>query len=260
MSVQKTYSVDSLTVQIFPTRQEMGESAAMAASAYLISLLEQKKEVNLLFAAAPSQNEFLSCLSRNKRIDWSRINAFHMDEYIGLPSDHPAGFYNFLKRSIFDALPLRTVNQLNGNAADPEAEARRYGELLAAHPLDIAFIGVGENGHIAFNDPSVANFYDPKTVKIVRLEEKCRMQQVHDGCFARLEDVPSHALTVTVPGIFNASRILCVVPAQTKAKAVLSMLTDPVDERCPASILRRHPAAALYCDLSSASLLPVLAD
>lgn len=176
-----------------------------------------------------------------------------MDEYVGLDAAHPAGFRNYLKRTVFDRLPLGSVNLINGNAEDPEEEARRYGQLLAAHPADICLLGVGENGHLAFNDPPVADFNDPVFAKVVKLEEKCRLQQVHDGCFEEIGQVPGHAITVTIPGLTAARSMFCSVPAATKAEAVRDMLNGQVTERCPASILTTHPDAALYLDRDSAS-------
>lgn len=251
MANKDTY-VDLLRVRVFSSRAEMGSCCAKEAAAYLRELLQHKDTVNVMFAAAPSQNEVLETL-RNEDIDWTRVNAFHMDEYIGLPADHPAGFGNFLRRSIFDHLPFRAVHFLNGAAPDAKEECRRYGMLLKNHPLDICLLGVGENGHIAFNDPPTADFQDADTVKIVELEHTCRMQQVHDGCFPHLEDVPTHAMTVTIPALLHASRMYCAVPSQTKAPAVHAMLNGPIHTGCPASVLRRHPSASLYLDQAAAS-------
>ena len=185
------------------------------------------------------------------------MNAFHMDEYIGLAPDAPQGFANFLRAAIFTKVPFRSVNCLDGTAAsrDPAAECARYSQLLRRFPVDITCMGIGENGHIAFNDPPVADFDDPALVKPVALDEICRNQQVHDGCFATLDDVPTHALTLTVPALMHAAQVFCVVPAATKARAVRDTLLGDIRTACPASILRRHPAATLYLDADSASLL-----
>lgn len=245
---------DALAVKIFETREEMGQSAASDAIVCIKTLLIKKSTVNVMFAAAPSQNEFLKALAESD-VDWTRVNAFHMDEYVGLDSSHPAGFRNFLKKAIFDKCNFRSVNLINGNCDTPEAECVRYGKLLYENPLDICLMGVGENGHIAFNDPTVADFHDEKKIKIVKLEEVCRLQQVHDGCFQKLDDVPSCAFTVTIPVLASALHVFCVVPAITKAHAIQKMLNGPVSEACPASILRRHANATLYLDRDAASLL-----
>lgn len=249
---KREMTVDRLPVKIFDTRQEMGCCAGKEAAQAIRELLKEKERVNVIFAAAPSQNETLETLCREPDIDWGRVNAFHMDEYVGLDPDHPAGFGNFLNRAIFGRLPFASVNRINGNAADPAAEARRYGELLKDNPPDICLLGIGENGHIAFNDPPVADFADPCTVKLVTLEDRCRWQQVHDGCFETIDQVPLQALTLTIPILCAAKKMFCSVPAVTKAEAVKNMLTGPVSTACPASILRRHEAAVLYLDADAA--------
>ena len=207
-----------LQVQVFDTREEMGRRAGKDIAAKLKELLREKEEVNIMFAAAPSQNETLLTLMADAGIEWERVNAFHMDEYIGLKEDYPADFRSFLKNAVFSKKTFKSVNLINGNAEEPEKEAERYSELLRSHPLDICVLGVGENGHIAFNDPAEADFHDKKLVKIVELEERCRMQQVHDGCFREPDEGPSHALTVTIPGLCAAEWMYCSVPAAAKAE------------------------------------------
>jgi len=218
-------------------------------------LLSQQPELNMIFGAAPSQNEFLEALCAEKDIAWERINAFHMDEYLKLPADAPQTFGYFLKERIFDKLPFRSVNYLDGNNPDPEQECERYASLLRQYPVDIVCLGIGENGHIAFNDPHVAFFNDPQSVKIVDLDEACRKQQVNDGCFATLEDVPTHALTLTIPALMNGKYLFCMVPSIRKAWAVFHTLTDPISEVIPATRLREHDNATLYIDADSAGML-----
>ena len=244
----KTISINQFRVKIYDTRAEMGFCAADEAAAAIRGVLAQKEECNMIFAAAPSQNEMLAALAAQPGIEWNRVNAFHMDEYIGLAPDAPQGFANFLRAAIFTKVPFRSVNCLDGTAAsrDPAAECARYSQLLRRFPVDITCMGIGENGHIAFNDPPVADFDDPALVKPVALDEICRNQQVHDGCFATLDDVPTHALTLTVPALMHAAQVFCVVP---------DTLLGDIRTACPASILRRHPAATLYLDADSASLL-----
>ena len=256
MSVLKDFYCDKLHVRVFDSRRAMGDCAGSEAVECIKKLLEEKETLNVMFAAAPSQNETLEALCADTEIDWTRINAFHMDEYVGLDAAHPAGFRNFLKRAIFDAKPFRTINLLNGNAEDPEEEAKRYDQLLRDNPLDVCILGVGENGHVAFNDPPVADFDDPKMVKIVELEQVCRQQQVHDGCFEDISQVPTHALSVTVPGLMQAKHLFCSVPAKTKAEAIRHMINDEISEKCPATILRLQDDARLYTDADAgASLL-----
>ncbi|GHU75805.1 hypothetical protein AGMMS49992_20450 [Clostridia bacterium] len=242
---------DSLKVKTFANRLSMGEAAAHDTAAALRDALAAKDEINVVFAAAPSQNEFLAALVKQDGIDWQRINAFHMDEYVGLPADTPQRFGNFLNEAIFSKVPFKSIHYINGQA-DPDMEAARYSKLLETFPTNIVCMGVGENGHIAFNDPPVADFNDLLLVKRVQLEHACRMQQVHDGCFAALDDVPTHALTLTVPALVRGKQLFCVVPGERKSSAVKAMLTGPINEACPASILRSHPCAALYIDADSA--------
>ena len=250
----KAFDVDKLHVKIYDSRQQMGEAAAAEAGAYLRQLLSSQEEVRVVFAAAPSQNEFLSALCRESGINWRRVHALHMDEYVGLPSDAPQGFGNFLRRAIFDKLPFGKVDYI-GSEGDPGQLMARYDAILSEKKVDVVFMGIGENGHIAFNDPHVADFNDPLRIKKVDLDLKCRTQQVHDGCFARLEEVPKYALTLTVPALAAAPRLFCIVPAPTKAEAVKATVEGPVGAHCPATVMRLHPDATLYLDPDSAALL-----
>ena len=247
----KTIQSGRLITLIYRNRQEMGKAAGTAAGEKLRELLALQDEVNVIFAAAPSQNEMLEVLVSFPGIDWTRVNGFHMDEYTGLPSDAPQGFGNFLRERVFEKLPFKNVYYLNGNAADLSAECARYEKLLEEHPVDLVCMGIGENGHIAFNDPWVADFSDPVKVKTVPLDPVCRQQQVNDGCFGSLDEVPKEALTLTIPALTAAPYLICTVPAATKAEAVLHTVRGPVTPDCPASILQNHPSAQMFCDAES---------
>ena len=251
----KSYKVDKLAVEIYENRVLMGEAAARDIKQKIAELLKSKREINMIFAAAPSQNDVLKALAEDKEIEWNRVNAYHMDEYIGLDKNAPQCFGNFLKDHIFGLTPFKSVNYIDVTAIDPEAEAERYGKILNQNPTDIVVMGIGENGHIAFNDPPVADFNDKRTVKPVKLDEKCRQQQVNDGCFESLDKVPTHAITLTVPTLVRAPYLFCIVPAPTKANAVYETLNGSIDEHCPASILRKHDCAKLYLDNESSKLL-----
>jgi len=253
--MMKSFQKDALKVQIYPTRAEMGLHAAREIKVRILALLESQEAVNIIFAAAPSQNEVLQGLVSDPEIPWDRINAFHMDEYIGLPADAPQRFGNFLKERLFGLVAFKNVFYLDASAEDAWAECERYGSLLKEYPTDIVVMGIGENGHVAFNDPPVADFRDPQAVKPVALDEICRNQQVHDGCFASLEEVPETALTLTVPTLFSGKYLFCIVPAPTKAAAVRDTLQGSVGEVCPATVLRLHKNAVLYLDGESSSLL-----
>jgi glucosamine-6-phosphate deaminase len=220
-------------------------------------ILNAGKNLSIVFASAPSQNEFLEELSQIPGIHWSKVTAFHLDEYIGLPSQAPESFGHFLRVKLFENVRPGNVHYLNGMAEDLEAECQRYAALLRAHPLDIACIGIGENGHLAFNDPPFADFQDPLRVKIVELDDVSRQQQVHDGCFKSLEQVPQKAITLTLPAILSAKFIYCIVPAHSKAEAVTRTLDGPISTSCPASILRTRPGAVLFLDTDSARLIKI---
>ena len=255
--MMKRFRKDQLEVKIFDSRAEMGREAANDVSACIKKLLESKQHINMIFAAAPSQNEVLAALKADKSIPWERIRAFHMDEYIGLPADAPQGFGNFLRRAIFDSVPFESVNFIDPTAPDAEEEAARYGKLIDDNPPDLIVMGIGENGHIAFNDPPVADFNDAKSAKVVELDEICRNQQVHDGCFSRIDLVPKQAVTLTVPVFSRAPHLFCVVPAPTKADAVYKTINGEIGERCPATVMRTHKDATLYLDPDSASKLEI---
>ena len=251
----KTFDKDLLKVNIYSSRDEMGAAAAADVKAAILRALGEKESINMIFAAAPSQNEVLANLANDKEIPWGRVNAFHMDEYIGLDKDAPQGFGNFLRDHIFGIAPFKSVNYIRIDAPDAEEECKRYSDLLSANPVDIVVLGIGENGHIAFNDPPFADFDDTKLVKTVKLDEVCRNQQVNDGCFASIDDVPTHALTLTVPALMSGKELYCIVPAKTKAKAVFETVNGAITPDCPASVLRTHARCTLYLDPDSASLL-----
>jgi len=229
----------------------MGKEAAVRVSEKIDELLQEQETVNIIFAAAPSQNEFLEAL-RQTPIEWARIRAFHMDEYIGLPPDAVQGFGNFLRERLFGTVDLLSVNYIDGGAADVQKECERYASLLRHFPPDIVCMGIGENGHIAFNDPPVADFSDAYVVKVVELDAACRQQQVNDGCFLELRQVPTYAITLTIPALMAGRFIYCIVPGRLKADAVFNTLYREVVEKYPASVLRRHEHAELFLDALSA--------
>ena len=251
MNPIKQLKKDSLLTEVYATRADMGLAAGAAAAAHLRRLLAEKETVNVIFAAAPSQNEIIAALIAAEGIDWTRVNAFHMDEYIGLSADAPQGFGNFLDNCLFSRVPFRSVNRIDCTASDPAAECARYTALLREFPTDLVCLGIGENGHIAFNDPGFAKFDDPETVKVVALDDVCRMQQVHDGCFASIDDVPTHALTLTVPTLAGAPHLVCTVPAPSKREAVAKTVLGPITDDVPATVMRMHPDCVMFCDADS---------
>lgn len=248
-------SVGNLQVNIYDSRDAMGKAAADHVAELIEGMLASRQTVRMIFAAAPSQNEFLSHLTASDRIEWSRVIAFHMDEYIGLPAESEQLFGKYLKDHLFSKIQMKEVHYLDAVAKNPDQECERYAALLKSHAIDIVCMGIGENGHIAFNDPPVADFNDPYLVKVVELDEQDRQQQVNDGCFATIADVPTHAITLTVPQLMSARCLSIVVPSERKATAVRNSLLGPVTTRVPASILRRHSQAKMFVDEPAASML-----
>jgi len=252
----RTMNADHLEVRIYETRAEMGVAAARHAADWIREVAGRKDEINIIFASAPSQNEFLKNLSGTP-LPWERVNAFHMDEYIGLAAGAPQGFANFLRRSIFEKVPFKAAYCID-SGAEPTTECGRYADLLTRYPADIIFMGIGENAHVAFCDPGVAFLNDPEIVKIVELDAACRNQQVNDGCFPTLADVPTHAFTITVPVMLRVPHMMLVAPTALKANAIRSVVRGPIDEMVPASLVRLHAEredAVLFTDANGASLL-----
>jgi glucosamine-6-phosphate deaminase len=235
--------------------EAMARLAAEDAADALRDAIESRGEANVMLATGNSQLAFLAELVQEPDIEWKHVRGFHMDEYVGLSPDHPASFQRYMRERVAAQLPEMEFDYLTGNTADPEAEARRYESLLRAHPLDLCCCGIGENGHLAFNDPPVADFADPRAVKIVALEPESRRQQVGEGHFASIDDVPTHAITVTIPALLAAQRVLAIVPEARKAEPVRATLDDPISTACPATILRRQSHATLYLDPESAALI-----
>ena len=251
---QRTFFCDRLEVRIFGDRGEAGAAGAETAAGIMREQIGRAGRAAVVFASAVSQDPFLAAL-RAQEIDWTRITAFHMDEYAGMSGDHPASFRRFLRERLFDHVPVAAFHQLDGEAADAEAECERYAGLLRRAEPCLVIMGIGENGHLAFIDPPVCDFGDPRDVRAVELDDVCRMQQVHDGAFARLQDVPRRALSLTVPFFLRVPRALVFVNGEHKSAAVRAALEGPVVEACPASALRRHPSAILFLDAAAASLL-----
>jgi glucosamine-6-phosphate deaminase len=242
-----------LAVEVYADRPAMGRAAAVVVSTELRRLVARDGRAAAVFASAPSQNEFLTALRADATIPWPRITAFHLDEYLGLAPSHPASFRRFLAERLFDHVDVRAFQGLDGEASDPEAECTRYAALLRENPAGLAILGIGENGHLAFIDPPVCDFGETKAVRVVELDPACREQQVHDGAFARIEDVPPRALSLTIPFLMGIARAVAIVPGPAKRTAVAAAVEGPVTCACPASILRRHPDATLFLDDASAA-------
>lgn len=235
----------------------MGAAAARLVQDEVARAVSRKGAARIIMACAPSQDDYYAALIPLARATpglWSRVEVFHMDDYVGLSAAHPQSFRHYLQTHFLAHVAVAAFHPLQAEAADVEAEARRYAAALAAEPIDVISLGIGENGHLAFNDPPVADFADPVGVKIVELDPICRQQQVNDGCFPRVEAVPRHALTVTLPVFASAGLLACIVPTARKSRAVRAALFDPIGPACPATLLRRHPRAHLFLDEAAAAL------
>ncbi|MDZ7958602.1 MAG: glucosamine-6-phosphate deaminase [Aulosira sp. DedQUE10] len=255
LAATKCFRVDELMVQIYNTEAEMAQNVAEIAQQYLQNVLQQKDTAAVLLATGNSQLKFLDALIALGGVDWSRIILFHLDEYLGISSDHSASFRRYLRERVEQRVNPQQFHYIEGDTLQPLAECDRYSKLLQAQPIDLCCLGVGENGHLAFNDPSVANFQDPYTVKLVKLDSLNRQQQVNTGHFPNLESVPQYAFTVSLPLICTAKKIICIAPEKRKAKVVKDILNGTISTKCPASILRQQTQATLFLDTNSASLL-----
>ncbi len=243
---------DQLEVKAFDSALEMGRTASKYVVSNITKAIDLKGEARIILATGASQFAFLDSLRTATDILWERVTVFHLDEYLGMSDNHPASFRRYLRERILDYVRPGKMHFLEADARDIKKEINRYTSLLIEKPIDIACIGIGENGHIAFNDPPVADFNDPLLVKKVELDEACRNQQLGEGWFADLNEVPTHALTLTVPAIVRSEVISCVVPDERKVEAVRETLYGVISENCPATILRTHKEAVLWLDKDSA--------
>ena len=252
--MSNTRTFDELTVEIYPDAAAISLAAFQRASRQIREAIGRRGYARVILATGNSQLEFLSLLRQAEDIDWSKVDLFHLDEYMGLEAEHASSFRYYLYENFVNHVNPRSFHGIDGTA-DPAAEARRYGELLNADSIDLSCLGVGNNGHLAFNDPPYADFNDPEAVKVVELDEVSRQQQVDGGLFPSLDSVPTHALTVTIPALLDAAHVQVLASGAHKAEAIRAALQDPITEDCPASVLRTARQAVLYLDQESASLL-----
>ncbi len=251
----KQFKIDELTVQIFSDDQALGAAAAVHAASIIREAIRLRSRAGIVVGTGNSQVQVIESLTQDPDVRWSAIEVFHLDEYVGIGNRHPASFRQWLDNHLVDKVRPGKVHYMAGDAPDLQVEMERYSKLLTEAPIDLSFVGFGENGHIAFNDPHVADFSDPLLVKIAELDEACRRQQVGEGHFPSIESVPLQALTLTCPALMIAKTWICCVPDMRKASAVKCALEGPVSTACPASLARVHPQSYLYLDRGSASLL-----
>lgn len=252
------FKADLLTTYIHENSKKMAAAAATAAAAVIVDSIEARGLARVILATAVSQVEFYESLVSCKAVDWSRIIVFHMDEFLGISESHSASFGRFLNQYLLTRIPVRAAHKIQGDALQPLRECARYEALLKESPIDLCCLGVGENGHIAFNDPDVADFKEEQWLKLVKMDDRCRQQQVKDKVFNTLNDVPSYAYTLTIPALMAARQIIGIVPGSHKAEAVARMLQNPVSTTCPASVLRQHPKAELHLDSLAAERLLIV--
>ncbi len=254
-SPERSFRCDLLPVHIFRGQPELADYMVRAVRETLSGAIQRQGRATAILATGNSQLRFLKLLATTGGVEWSKVTLFHMDEYLGIPADHPACFRRYLREKVEALVHPHTFHYLGGDADQPLEECARYTALLKAQPIDLCCLGIGENGHLAFNDPHVCNFNDPHWVKLVSLDTECRMQQVREGHFPNLAAVPPYAFTLTPPALLSAGRVLCLAPEARKAAPVQIALEGPISEKCPASVLRRCAQAELLLDLDSASRL-----
>ncbi len=250
-----SFRADLLNVYVYRSRQEMGAAAAAAAAEYITRSIAELGRAVGIFASAPSQTEFLNALVNTPGIEWTRVIGFHLDEYLGMDEGSPQSFRRYLLERLVKKVPMAEFHGLRGEAANPDAVCANYAALLKFRSPDFAALGIGENGHLAFIDPPVCDFNDSAIVRTVELDEACRLQQVHDGAFASMDEVPRRAITLTIPAIMSCRRLFVIVPGVRKQKAVREAIEGEITTKCPASILRRHHDAHLFLDGDAAAAI-----
>jgi glucosamine-6-phosphate deaminase len=253
------YRVEKLKIEIHPTREEAAVAAAKSAASSLTQLAKANDVFAAIFATGASQLETLQALTQIPGLPWAQIRGFHMDEYIGLSTDHPASFRRYLRDNLTHKVPMKEFFEIDGTACNPEQACKDYATLLRAANPQLCLLGIGENGHLAFNDPGVADFNDPLDVKVVQLDTMCRQQQAAEGWFGSFEEVPERAMTITIPALFRVPKLIASVPGARKAAIVRRALEDSISTACPATLLRTHPNATVYLDReSSAQVIDLL--
>lgn len=251
----KHFQIEGIKLKIHPDCRAAGLAAAETAAIAMRELATGKDQVGVIFATGASQFETLAALTQMDAVPWSRVVGFHMDEYVGIAPDHPASFRRYLRERLTEKVSMKEFHEIDGNAADPIEFADAYAEKLRAAKPQVCLLGIGENGHLAFNDPAVADFFDPLDAKVVSLDAMCRQQQAAEGWFPSAAAVPDQAITLTIPALLRIPQLIVSVPGRRKAKIVRRALLGPISTQCPATILRAHPNVTLYLDMESAAEL-----
>lgn len=249
----KFFKVENLKIEVHASRRSAGEAAARAAAEALRQLASERSTVGVIFATGASQLETLHALTAIPNLPWDHVAGFHMDEYVGLPADHPASFRRYLQENLTSRVNLAEFHGIDGTVPDPELMCREYGATLRSRDPQLCLLGIGENGHLAFNDPAEASFSDPLDMKIVSLDTVCRQQQVAEGWFSKLDEVPPRAMTLTIPTLLRVPKLIASVPGSRKAHIVKRTVEEPISTACPATIFRTHPDVTVYLDPESAA-------
>lgn len=249
----RRFQVENVKIEVHPTRESAGVAAARATADALLKLAQDRESIGVIFATGASQIETLRALIAIPDLPWSKVRGFHMDEYVGMSPEHPASFRRYMHEKLTQKVKMQEFREIDGSSPDPEAVCRDYIEALHNANPQLCLLGIGENGHLAFNDPPVANFHDPVDMKVVQLDTVCRQQQAAEGWFHSLEEVPQRAITLTIPTLFRVPKLIASVPGKRKASIVRRALDEPVSTDCPATLLRTHPDATIYLDRDSAS-------
>lgn len=251
----KTFQVDKLSVQVYKSEAEMAADVAQLTQEYLQDTIARQGSATVILATGNSQIKFLDALIAKGGVDWSKITFFHLDEYLGIDAEHPASFRRYMRQRVEQRVHPSIFHYIEGDTLQPLDECDRYAQLLQQQPIDFCCLGIGENGHIAFNEPEVTSFNETKAVKLVKLAARTRQQLLNQGHFPNLEAIPQYAFTLTIPIICSAKKIFCLAPEKRKAAAVRDMLNLPISTEIPASALRQQPQATLFLDIDSVSLV-----
>jgi glucosamine-6-phosphate deaminase len=253
IQVGKILQFDKLKVEVYPSSEAAGVAAAQAAAITLKELATSRESIGVIFATGNSQLDTLKALRGIDQLPWGQVHGFNMDDYVGLPADHPASFHRYLKEKLPQSALMKSYLEVNGSAPDVEQMCRDYAEALRSADPQLCLLGIGENGHLAFNDPGEANFNDPLDVRVVQLDTLCRQQQVAEGWFKTYQDVPERAITLTIPTLFRVPRLIISAPGKRKARIIRRTVQEPISTDCPSTILRTHPNATVYLDPESAA-------
>ena len=251
----KRFQVGNLKLEIYANAKEAGEAAALAAAQALQQLDQTHNDIGVIFATGNSQLQTLQALTSMPNLPWKKVHGFHLDEYVSIDENHRASFRNYLRKHLSGRVPMAEFLEIDGSASNLDSVCEQYAQRLGAADPQLCLLGIGENGHLAFNDPSEANFEDPEVMRVVKLDDACRQQQLAEGWFDTFEDVPEHALTLTIPTILKVPKLIVSVPGHRKAQSVRRTIEDAITTACPATILRNHPDVTLYLDVESASEL-----